>query len=148
MNGAWLTPVLVVLFGAYTARAWSLAEHGSPLPLALGAIGLVLSLWQWRAPQRSDRVTVPDALDAPPTSSSAPAPSTLGPTLWLLALPLVTIAFGFVPAAPLWALCYLRFGLRERWRVAAGIACVLLLSLQVGFEQLAGIALPHGILVD
>jgi len=127
---------LIALFVSVLTTGYGLAENGSVMPFLVGGLGTILAAWQlWVDLYRFD--------GNKPSSLSHDNYRQLA---WCALLFLAVILLGFLPTAPLWMFCYLRWGRNEGWPVSLGLALAMYGLLWLGFETGMGVTLFNGLL--
>ncbi len=134
-----LSVTMVAIFGVFTALATTYTSDARLAPLAVGTLGLALSLTQLvaciRTGRREKKKTQPDDDHG-------------GRLLlaWFAGFVAAAILVGIVPTALLLVFAFLRFRGREPLRTAATVAVVFAVIVYAVFELALGIPLFEGVL--
>ena len=129
---------MVAIFGVFTAMAATYSPDARLAPLAVGTLGLVLSLAQLVACIRTGRRE----------KEKAETDGHAGRVLlaWFAGFTTTTILVGIVPTALLLVFAFLRFRGREPLRTATALAVVFAVVVYATFELALGIPLFEGVL--
>jgi hypothetical protein len=119
---------LVVFSGAFATAGLFYPGQAATMPMAIGGIGAGLSLLQLVRELMASR---PEPVDL---ARDVPI------YLWVWAFIIAFIVFGFLYAAPVMVLLYLRLRGRESWRLSVALALAVLAVLYGVFETLLAAA--------
>ena len=128
--------IMVMIFAAMVAVAFSYGADARFLPLLVGIPGLILSVVQLII------------------EVCAPCPSTRHNEYrnafimfsWFIAFVVAIVLFGFIIAGPILASLYLSIYARERWYVSLGSGALAWLALYGGFDRLLRLPLFGGLI--
>jgi len=136
--GVTLAAIMVAVFASMVALAASYPSNARFVPLVVGIPGLGLALVQLTLELR--RAARGEAATADPRIARLAA--------WIAAFLTLVLAFGFVYGGPLAVYLFLRVRESERQIVATAGALVAYCVLRFGFEQMLGLLLFRGLLVE
>jgi hypothetical protein len=138
IDGRILTAGLMVfIFGAMVAMAFTYAPGARTLPLVIGIPGLVLAVLQFFTEWREKN---PKRIDPEKRRREIAMFS------WFLLFIAGLLAFGFVYAGPVLLAAYLWFSWREKWYTILASAALLWVILYVVFGRLLGLVLFEGLI--
>ena len=129
---------MVAIFGVFTALATTYTSDARLAPLAVGTLGLALSLAQLiaciRTGRRENKKGDPDGHGGRVLLA------------WFAGFITTTILVGIVPTALLLVFAFLRFRGREPIRTAAAVTVIFAVVVYAVFELALGIPLFEGVL--
>lgn len=127
---------LFVFTGAFAVAGLSYPGMAATMPMAIGGIRAGLSLLQLvRELRRRGAEPVDLARDLPIY-------------LWVWGFIAAFIVFGFLFAAPVMVLLYLRLRGRESWRMSLSVAAAVFAMLYFVFGMALGVELFDGLLME
>ncbi|MGP4019299.1 tripartite tricarboxylate transporter TctB family protein [Saccharopolyspora sp. 5N708] len=149
-----ITAVLVLVFGAALLATGAWPFRTALFPTIVSGVALLLSLahlatllWHRRRADPVEPEAPTDAADGDVDYVFA----TAGRRAWVAALGWAAGFFvalyllGLLIAAPLFALCYLRFGARRSWLFSVVYAAVVLAGIYLAFEFVLTIPIPTAV---
>jgi hypothetical protein len=153
-NGRVLTALaMLAIFAAATTMALGFPEKARLMPLMVGVPACVLALIQVFMEMRKAALELKarDHAESPGEVKAeirAERRAEVQMFFWMFMFFIGILAFGFVYAAPLLVLGFLRFGKAETWKTAIFGAAGTWLVLYGFFEQAFEIPLFEGLLIE
>lgn len=129
---------MVVIFGVFTVMAATYSPGARLAPLAVGGIGLALSLMQLVVSVRAPR--------GEKEGDKADHRAALVLLAWFAGFVASTILLGIVATALLLVFSFLRFGMRESFRTSVVVALPFAAVIYATFELALGVPLFEGVL--
>ena len=127
---------LVIFSSAVLVAKLKYPAEAASMPLIVGGVGMVLSLLQLVVELRASRGAYEEQIDLR---------KDLPIYLWVWAFVIAIVTFGFVLAAPIMLLVYLRVRSREPWWLCLLLAAGVLAVLYGLFEVALGVPLFEGL---
>ncbi|HMA50081.1 MAG TPA: tripartite tricarboxylate transporter TctB family protein [Magnetospirillaceae bacterium] len=128
---------LVIFASAAGVAALNYPPGAASMPIMIGAVGAVLSLLQLVVELRRSRGAFEEKVDL---RKDLPIYG------WVWGFVLAVIAFGFLPAAPLMLLAYLRLRSKESWKLSLILSAAVFVLLYGLFQRVLGVPLFEGLI--